>query len=67
MDQATPIQQHPAGLTDPALRLQQGKPELTRAQEAEARRFADECIRTQLATSPVDEREAETMLCQAYQ
>jgi hypothetical protein len=51
---------------DPTLRLQPGQEALTPAQEAEARRFADECIRTQLSTEPVDEPEAEALLRQAY-
>jgi hypothetical protein len=38
----------------------------TPAQEAEAGRFADAYIRRQLSTEPVDERQAEAFLCQAY-
>jgi len=47
---------------DPALRQV-----LTPAQFAEAERFADERIQAQLSTEPVDERQAETWLRQAYQ
>src|SRR5579862_1755618 len=54
-------------LLDPALRLQPGQQKLTPAQEAEARRFAEECIQQQLSTEPVDEQEAEAWLRQAYQ
>ena len=52
---------------DPALRLQPGKPELMPEQEAEARRFAEAYIQAQLATSPVDELEAEALLRHAYE
>jgi hypothetical protein len=52
---------------DPALRLQPGQQELTPAQEAEARRFAEAYIQTQLSTEPVDEQEAEAFLSQAYE
>ncbi len=52
---------------DPALQLQPGQEKLTPAQEAEARRFAEGYIHRQLSTEPVDEREAEALLCQAYQ
>ncbi len=51
---------------DPALRLQPGQQELTPAQVAEAKRFAAERIRAQLSTDPIDEREAEALLAQAY-
>jgi hypothetical protein len=51
---------------DPALCLQPGQQELTPAQEAEARRFAEECIQAQLSTEPVNEQEAEALLHQAY-
>jgi hypothetical protein len=51
---------------DPALRLQPGKPELTPEQEAASRRFAEAYIREQLSTEPVDEQQAEALLCQAY-
>jgi hypothetical protein len=49
------------------LRIQPGQQTLTPAQEAEARRFAQEYIRAQLSTEPVDEQEAEAFLRQAYQ
>jgi hypothetical protein len=49
------------------LRIQPGQQALSPAQEAEARRFADERIHAQLSTGPVDEQEAEACLCQAYQ
>ena len=52
---------------DQALRLQPGQQALTPAQEAEARRFAEECIQAQLSTEPVDEQETEAFLYQAYQ
>ena len=52
---------------DSALRLQPGKPELTSAQEAEARRFAEAYMQEQLSTEPVHEQEAEALLRQAYQ
>src|SRR5215831_15941866 len=51
---------------DPALRLQPGQQELTLAQEAEARRFAEECMQRQLSTDPVDEQEAARLLRQVY-
>jgi hypothetical protein len=47
--------------------LQPGKPELTPEQEAEARRFAEESIRRQLSTEPVDEQETVAFLRQAYE
>ena len=49
------------------LRIQPGQQALTPAQEAEARRCAEEYIRRQLSTEPVDEQEAEAFLRQAYQ
>ena len=49
------------------LRIQPGQQVLTPEQEAEARRFADERIRIQLSIEPVDEQEAEALLCQAYE
>src|SRR5579859_1740556 len=49
------------------LKLWKGQQELTPEQEAEARRFALERIKTHLATEPVDEQEAEAWLRQAYQ
>jgi hypothetical protein len=52
---------------DPTLRLHPDQQELTSTQEAEARRFADEFIRRQLSTDPVDELAAEAFLCQAYE
>ncbi|HLV98686.1 MAG TPA: hypothetical protein VKT82_08425 [Ktedonobacterales bacterium] len=52
---------------DPALRLHPDQQELTSAQEAEARRFAEERIQAQLSTEPVDEQEAEALLRQAYE
>ncbi|MBV9258498.1 MAG: hypothetical protein JO215_10810 [Ktedonobacteraceae bacterium] len=48
------------------LRLQPGQQELTPEQEAEARCFAAERIAAQLSTEPVDERDAEAFLRQAY-
>lgn len=51
---------------DPTLRLHPGQQALTPAQEAEARRFAEERIAAQLSTEPVDELEAERLLQQAY-
>src|SRR6185312_9049623 len=48
------------------LRIQPGQEALTPVQEAEARRFAEERIATQLSTEPVDEPEAEALLRQAY-
>jgi hypothetical protein len=45
---------------------QQGQQALTPEQEAEARRFAQERIRIQLDTAPVDEEQAEAFLWQAY-
>jgi hypothetical protein len=51
---------------DPALQLRPEQLALTPAQEAEAGRFADEFIHRQLSTEPVDERQAEAFLCQAY-
>ena len=50
-----------------SLRLHPGQPDLTPEQEAEAHRFADERIQTQLSTEPVDESSAEALLRQAYQ
>jgi hypothetical protein len=44
---------------NPTLRLSSGQQQLTPTQEAEAERFAEHSIRTQLSTGPVDEREAE--------
>jgi hypothetical protein len=58
-------QQHDVPL-DPALRLYPGQQELTPAQQAEASRFAEAGIHTQLSTDSVDEVEAETLLRQAY-
>lgn len=49
------------------LRLQPGQEALTPEQEREARRFAEERIALQLATSPVNEAEAEARLRAAYQ
>jgi hypothetical protein len=49
-----------------ALRLQKGQQALTLEQEAEARRFAEERIRNQLDTAPVDEEQAEAFLWDAY-
>ena len=49
------------------LKIQSGQETLTPEQEAEARRFAEERIATQLSTEPVDEPEAEALLRQAYQ
>jgi hypothetical protein len=49
------------------LRIQPGQQTLTPAQEAEARRFAEERIAAQLSTEPVDESEAERLLRQAYE
>jgi len=51
---------------DPSFQLHPGQEELTPAQEAEARRFAQERIAAQLSTEPVDEPEAERLLRQAY-
>lgn len=51
---------------NPALRLQPDQEHLTPAQQAEAWRFADKFSSRQLSTEPVDEREAEAWLCQAY-
>lgn len=51
---------------DPTFQLQPGQQELILAQEAEAARFAEERIRRQLSTEPVDEQEAEALLRQAY-
>ena len=48
------------------LRLQKGQQALTLEQEAEARRFAEERIRAQLDTAPVDEEQAEAFLWEAY-
>jgi hypothetical protein len=48
------------------LRIQPGQQALTPAQEAEARRFAEERIQAQLSTEPVDEQQAEAFLRQAY-
>lgn len=48
------------------LRIQPDQERLSPEQEAEARRFAGERIEAQLATSPVDEPEAERLLRQAY-
>src|SRR5262249_33012975 len=50
----------------PALHLHPGQRALTSEQEAEARRFASARIQGQLATTPVDEEEAEALLWQAY-
>src|SRR5579862_9123473 len=50
-----------------SLQLQPGQQDLTPEQEAEARHFAEERIQAQLSTEPVDEQEAEALLCQAYQ
>jgi hypothetical protein len=50
-----------------ALRLRVGQRRLTRAQEAEATRFVNERIQTQLSTEPVDERAAEVLLKHAYE
>jgi hypothetical protein len=47
--------------------LQPGQQDLTPAQQAEARRFADERIQAQLSTEPVDEQQAEAFLRQAYE
>lgn len=52
---------------EPHLRLQLDQQQLTPEQEAEAQRFAAECIAAQLSTEPVDEREAEACLRQAYE
>src|SRR5690242_18734056 len=54
------------GEFEAALRLQKGQQALTPEQEAEARRFAEERIRAQLDTAPVDEDQAEGFLWQAY-
>lgn len=51
---------------DLSFQLHPGQEELTPAQEAEARRFAQERIAAQLSTEPVDEPEAERLLRQAY-
>jgi hypothetical protein len=48
------------------LRIQPDQERLSPEQEAEARRFAEERIAAQLATSPIDELEAEALLRQAY-
>src|SRR5262245_47570321 len=52
---------------DPALRLHPGQQALTAVQQAEARRFVEAYIQSQLSTEPVDEQEAEAFLRQAYQ
>jgi len=49
------------------LRLSPGQEMLTPAQVAEAVHFADERIRAQLSTEPVDEQVAEAWLRQAYE
>jgi hypothetical protein len=54
------------GEIEAALRLQKGQQALTPVQEAEARRFAEERIRAQLDTAPVDEDQAEDFLWRAY-
>jgi hypothetical protein len=54
------------GEIEATLRLQKGQQALTPEQEAEARRFAEERIRAQLDTAPVDEEQAEDFLWQAY-
>jgi hypothetical protein len=51
---------------EPHLRLQPGQQVLTPEQEDEARRFAAERITAQLSTEPVNERDAEAFLRQAY-
>ncbi len=51
----------------PRLQLRRGQEQLTPEQRAEVERFAEACIQTRLSTEPVDEREAEALLCQAYQ
>ncbi len=51
---------------EPRLHLQPGQQELTPEQEVEARRFAAERIAAQLSAEPVDERDAEAFLRQAY-
>jgi hypothetical protein len=52
---------------DPASQLHPGQQELTPDQEAEARRFAEESIRRQLSTEPVNEQEVEAFLREAYE
>lgn len=52
---------------EPHLLLHPGQQELTPEQEAEARRFAAERVAARLSTEPVDEREAEAFLRQAYE
>ena len=52
---------------DPALHLHPEQQALTPDQEAEAKRFAERYIQTQLSTAPVDEEEAEACLWQAYE
>ena len=54
------------GEIEAALRLQKGQQALTPEQEAAARRFAEERIRNQLDTAPVNEDQAEDFLWQAY-
>jgi hypothetical protein len=49
-----------------ALRIRAGQRELTPDQQAEARRFAQERIRTQLSTDAVDEPAVEAFLASAY-
>ncbi|HEY7341388.1 MAG TPA: hypothetical protein VH591_10940 [Ktedonobacterales bacterium] len=51
---------------DPALHLHPSQLELTPAQAAEATRFAQERVVSQLSTEPVEESEAERLLLQAY-
>jgi len=45
-----------------SLRLHPGQQNLTPEQEAEARRFAQERIKTQLSTEPVDEQAEQGLL-----
>ena len=52
---------------DSALLLHPEQQALTLAQEAEAARFAEAYIQTQLSTEPVNELEAEAFLRQAYE
>ena len=51
---------------DPALHLHPGQAHLTRAQEAEVKRFALERLAAQLSMEPVDEAQAEAWLRDAY-
>jgi hypothetical protein len=51
---------------DLALHLSPGQRALTPEQEAGVKAFAESRLRARLSTTPVDEREAEALLGQAY-